>query len=87
MAIELIDGEDYVLPEGLSSVWVGVDNISIWICRMSPDGSDILVQTFPLGEEADTPMDTIYINGRGEPEPVEMKEIQPDITKDFPKYE
>ena len=49
---------DYVMPPDVTSVWIAVDNISVWICR-SNEG--VVVSLFPCGREMEDAMSTAYL--------------------------
>lgn len=48
MAIELQEVADYIIPEGLNSVWITINNVSVYIKRES---EGVSVDLFPLNDE------------------------------------
>lgn len=48
MAIELQEDNDYIIPPGLTSVWITVDNISLYIKR---EAEGVVVDLYPLNDE------------------------------------
>ena len=52
------DSNDYTLPKDGGSVWITIDNVSLWIDR-GRDG--IIVQAHYKGNEMGDPLDEIFI--------------------------
>lgn len=58
MPRELEEATDYVLPDALNSVWITVDNISVYIHRES---QGVAVDLYPLNDENSDLLSGCYI--------------------------
>lgn len=91
-----LEDKDYILPEGQRSVWISVDDLSVYIGRHQ-DRNGVKVSLFPLGAEWEEPM--AFANAyndearalRDELDPIELdvarSEIAANPEKDDPGYD
>ncbi|WP_305906291.1 hypothetical protein Q9L42_020820 (plasmid) [Methylomarinum sp. Ch1-1] len=53
------DGNDYIFSPAAESAWISVNNVSLYV---RPTDESVTVGIYPLGKEAENPLDVAHVN-------------------------